>query len=42
MATSVHGLAQGHIAVTANPNFANGTGGALVTQAHISIHQALG
>jgi trimeric autotransporter adhesin len=41
-ATSINGLAFGTIPVTANPNFANGTGGAVVTQAHISIHQALG
>jgi trimeric autotransporter adhesin len=30
-ATSVHGLAQGTIPVTANPNFANGTGGTATT-----------
>ena len=30
-ATSVHGLATGTIAVTANPNIANGTGGAATT-----------
>jgi len=30
-ATSVHGLAQGTIPVTANPNIANGTGGAAAT-----------
>ena len=30
-ATTVHGLAQGHIPVTANPNIANGTGGTATT-----------
>jgi hypothetical protein len=30
-ATSVHGLAQGTIPVTATPNIANGTGGAAAT-----------